>query len=122
MLIAMSTNASGSDSEYQSYYPYIESVHNGPIKYHGDSTDPNNQGIKYRAVVIFEEAYYSLLIEKYIIGDEGLSNFHSFKRTKIGWDSNSKFGEWKTANTFEATVANQQRLLVIGNDGSATFK
>jgi len=117
LLVVSSATSFARETHFSSYYPYLENIYNGPIQYHKDISNPHDQGVQYRAVVILEEANYSLIIERFTIGDEGVAEFHSAKSKDIGWNSNSKFLKWINTNRFEAMINDEKVVVKIGSDG-----
>ncbi|MCP3675439.1 MAG: hypothetical protein GY829_13325 [Gammaproteobacteria bacterium] len=111
-----------SNTDYLSYHAETIEIHNSPIKYHQDQSDPYNLGVRYRAVIGIAEIYYFLIVEKHIVGDEGSFDFHSYKSVKAGSKSEIKFIKWQSPTTFLIEQEGKEKLVVIKNDGSATIK
>ncbi len=111
-----------SNTDLLSYHAQITEVHNGPIKYHPDQSDPYNLGVRYRAVIGIAEIYYFLIVEKHIVGDEGSFDFHSFKSVKAGSKSEIRFIKWKSPTSFLIEQDGKEKQVLINADGSAVIK
>ena len=114
--------AAHSSSKLLSYHVFATEIHNGPIKYHEDQSDPSNSGIRYRAVIGIEESYYFLVVEKHIVGDEGWLSFHSYKTVETGSRSRIEFVNWDSTATFVIKQDGSEKRVTIKNDGSATLE
>ena len=101
-----------------SYYPYIQSIHNGPVIWHKDTSNPYDLGVMHRAVIIKQETYYGLIIESFKVSDEG--GLELVKSEFVSFEMNSdrmQFKSWTTQNTVKIEYGNKPYEIVITEKG-----
>jgi len=114
-------NAHASPEKLISYYPYIIELHNSPIKYHADQSNPYDLGTMYRAVITYEEAYYYLLVEKFQVGDEGSLTYISSNHVPLDIHSKIEFIKWLNDSAFEILVKNHKKIIYVNTDGKTSM-
>ncbi len=117
VFIFTSVNVVAENIGYNNYYPYIIEVNNGPIKYHKDQSNPYDLGVMYRAVIIFEEIYYTLRVEKFQVGDEGSLSYHSTKIVNIGSPLKINSIKWINSDSFEVLLNKKIKIIKLDNSG-----
>ena len=106
--------AKGEISDVLSYYPYIKEIHNGPIIWHKDTSNPHDLGVMYRAVIFKQEVYYGLIVEKLKVSDEGGLEFVKGDLAKFEMSSHKIiFDTWLAPNTFGVKYGSNAYKIVI---------
>lgn len=110
--------AENPDHDVLSYYPYIQEIHNGPIIWHIDTSNPYNLGVRYRAVIFRQEIYYGLIVETYQVAAEGGFEFQYHKM--VNFDVNRQkieFISWITPKAFQIKIGTKLRNVEISEAG-----
>lgn len=105
------------EKDFEGYYPYITSMDIGEPLWYENPPSFYEMGVKYRAVILVEEVYRSLIIETIQLGDEGSAKFTGYTRTTFG-TSKLNFKKWKSPTSFLLEVNGKARLFEI-KDGHA---